>query len=259
MKQILIIPERQRLEECLELTKKFHLGFEYNDFFAPDILDSKEMALEIVADYKRQELPEYTTLHGAFYDLAPVSPDAAIRAASGSRMEQSIEWARKVGAKGVVFHLNYNPALNSNSYVKEWLNQNVAYWIGMLEKNPDVNIYLENTFEYTPEILAELSERLCGYSNYGVCLDYAHAFLSKVAPEIWAERLGRFIKHIHINDNDGVSDLHLAWGDGIINRAGFYEAYAKYMSGASVLVETSSMDSKIRSVELLRKEGFLVV
>ena len=116
---------------------------------------------------------------------------------------------------------------------------------------------MENMFDTTPDLLEQLSERLEKYANYGVCLDYAHAFLSKESPEIWAERLGRFVKHIHINDNDGVGDLHLAWGDGRLDREKFYECYEKYMRGATVLVETSSMEDKIRSLERLQQEGFL--
>ena len=106
-------------------------------------------------------------------------------------------------------------------------------------------------------MMEALSERLCRYDNYGVCLDYAHAALSKVAPEEWAKRLGRYVKHVHINDNDLVSDLHLAWGDGKINRQAFYDSYDKYMSKAFVLVETSSYENKKRSFEVLKKEGFI--
>ena len=81
--------------------------------------------------------------------------------------------------------------------------------------------------------------------------------MSDVKPELWAERLGKYVKHVHINDNDLVSDLHLAWGDGQINREVFYKSYEKYMNKATVLIETSSMENKIRSIEVLKKEGFI--
>ena len=111
-------------------------------------------------------------------------------------------------------------------------------------------------FDISPDILLELSERLNRYNNFGVCLDWAHAALTDVEPEIWAEKLGKYIKHVHINDNDGVGDLHLAWGDGNMKREAFYECYEKYLKGAAVLIETSPMENKIRSLELLKKEGF---
>ena len=127
----------------------------------------------------------------------------------------------------------------------------------MLEENQDVNIYLENMFDTTPDILEQLSEGLKHHLNYGMCLDYAHASISKVKPEIWAKQLGKYVKHIHINDNDGISDLHLAWGEGNIDRQTFYNCYEKYMKEASVLIETNSYENIIRSLDLLEKEGFL--
>lgn len=256
MKQILMIPDKNYLKESLELATEYGLGFEYNDFFAPDVLDDEEKLEELIALYKQQELPAYTTVHGAFYDVMPFSMDARIREVAVIRIGQSIEVAKKLGAKAVVFHTNYNPMLNTDHYVQAWIKAHAEFWSGVLKAHPDIHIYLENMFDTGPDILEALSEELCEYENYGVCLDYSHATLSKTAPEIWAEKLGRFIKHVHINDHDGIHDLHLAWGDGVTDRAKFYACYEKYMQGAAVLVETSVWESKKRSVELLKKEGF---
>jgi sugar phosphate isomerase/epimerase len=112
-------------------------------------------------------------------------------------------------------------------------------------------------FDTTPDIMVKLSESLCKYDNYGVCLDYAHAAISKVEPEKWARDLSPYIKHIHINDNDLVSDLHLAWGDGQIDRQTFYKCYTKYMSEATVLIETNSIDNIKKSLTKLKSEGFI--
>jgi len=257
MRQVLIIPNREHLAECLELAKKYNLGFEYNDFFMPDVLDDIRHTEEIIDRYQKQDLPAFTTLHGAFFDVIPFSMDAKIHQIAEMRIEQSIRIAEKLGAKAVIFHTNYNPFLNSEDYIKGWIQTNAAYWSKVLERHPDINIYLENMFDTTPDIMEALSEKLSVYANYGVCLDYAHASLSKVAPEIWAKQLGRFVKHVHMNDNDLVSDLHLAWGDGQIDRNCFYECMEIYLKEASVLIETTPMDNKIRSLEMLQKEGFI--
>ena len=257
MKQILIIPDRNHLQECLELAKEYSLGFEYNDFFLPDVLEDEIGCDEIIQKYKMEALPSYCTLHGAFFDVIPFSMDRRIQEIANLRIGQSLETARKIRAKGVVFHTNYNPFLNSDTYIQSWIDTNETYWSRVLEENSDVQIYLENMFDTSPDIMKELSERLCKYSNYGVCLDWAHAALSNVAPELWAEALGKYVKHVHINDNDGISDLHLAWGEGTIQRDKFYECYEKYLKGVTVLVETSSLENKLRSLEKLKKEGFL--
>ncbi|MBE5926411.1 MAG: sugar phosphate isomerase/epimerase [Lachnospiraceae bacterium] len=257
MKQILIIPDINNLDEDIKLADKYSLGFEYNDFFYPDVLDNKDKLNEIVAKYKNNKIPGYSTVHGAFFDVIPFSIDSKIRQVSMLRIEQSIDVAKQLGAKAVVFHTNYNPFLNSVAYVESWIKENIKIWYDIIKNNPDINIYIENMFDVTPDIMLKLGEGLSVHNNFGICLDYAHASLGKVAPYIWAEKLGKFVKHIHINDNDLVSDLHLAWGKGKINRELFYESYEKYMSDATVLIETSLMENKLYSIEVLKNEGFI--
>lgn len=257
MKQLLIIPNLSNINDYCELADKYNTGFEFNEFFMPDTLDDAEKVRTIANEYKAYGLPAYNTIHGAFFDVIPFSLDAKIKEIATLRIHQSIEAAKEIGAKAVVFHTNYNPFLNSKAYVDSWIKTNIAYWRQVLAEHPTMNIYLENMFDTTPELMEAVSEELCGFENYGVCLDYAHASLSQVRPEIWAERLGRFVKHIHINDNDGVSDLHQAWGDGIMDRSGFYESYEKYMNKATVLIETSGIDKTKRSLERLKAEGFI--
>ena len=257
MKQFLIIPDRSHMQECLELAKKYGLGFEYNDFFLPTVLDDEKRVAEIIADYKQYSLPEYSTVHGDFFDVIPFSVDKKIREIAALRIEQSIQAAKSIGAKAVVFHTNYNPFLNTESYISEWIETNVTFWSKVLETHSDIQIYLENMFDTHPDILEGLSEKLSVYDNFGLCLDYAHAFLSKVRPEIWAERLGKYVKHIHINDNDGISDLHLAWGAGSIPCDVFYECYNDYIQNATILIETSSIENIVNSLKRLEEDGFL--
>lgn len=257
MKKILIIPDIKNLDESLSLAEKYSLGFEYNDFFIPSVLDDTEKADEIIRTYKEKTLPDYCTLHGAFFDVIPFSPDEKIRDISLMRINQSIDTARKIGASAVVFHTNYNPFLNSKDYISDWIEKNTVIWGKILGDNADVSIYLENMFDTSPEIMSALSEKLSSHENYGVCLDYAHASLSKVPAYEWAEVLGKYVKHIHINDNDLVSDLHLAWGSGKIDKDKFYQAYEKYLGGATILVETTPMENKRTSLEVLKADGFI--
>ena len=257
MKQGLMIPDRNRLEESLKVASEYGAGFEYNDFFVPDILDDEKKRQDVMTAYKHRRLPEYCTLHGAFYDVIPFSADVRIREVATLRIGQSMEAAGEMDAKAVVFHTSYNPALNSETYVERWIETNVRFWSEVLDRYPETYIYLENTFEASPVLFEKLSERLGKYENYGICLDYAHACLSKTAPDEWAKRLSPFIKHIHINDNDGISDLHLAWGDGILNRETFYRCYETYLQGSTILVETGKLEDTIRSLGKLKEEGFL--
>ena len=257
MKRILIIPNLKELPDAVSLAKEYSLGFEFNEFFAPAVLDNTLEQQRIISEYAKADLPDILTLHGAFFDVIPFSPDPKIREIAFLRIKQSIEAAKKIGAKAVIFHTNYNPQLNTPAYLEKWLHDNTNFWGEILETYPEISIYLENMFDTSPELLAKLSENLCRYPNYGVCLDYAHAVLSPTSPEIWAEQLGKYVKHIHLNDNDLKSDLHLAWGDGKIDRLNFYRCYSRWLNGASVLIEVSSVDKARRSLAILSAEKFL--
>lgn len=259
MKRFLIIPQIERLAESSLLAEKYGVGYEYNDFFMPDVLDDEQRIEIITETYRKSGLPEYCTMHGAFFDVIVFSVDKKIRQISELRVEQSISAARGIGAKAVVFHTNYNPFLNSPAYIGAWLEQNLQYWNGVLERNRDIGIYLENMFDSSPQIMSRLAEKLCAHENFGICLDYAHASLTPVPPEEWAQALGKYVRHIHINDNDLQSDLHLAVGDGRINWDEFYSLYEKYLNGSSILIETGSVENQRRSVSRLIADGFMKV
>ena len=257
MKNLLIIPDVNDLESSISLAKEYNLGFEFNDFFKPGILDDGAQKDAVIKKYKSFDLPTTTTLHGAFFDVLPFSVDEKIREISMLRINQSLNAGREMNVKAVVFHTNYNPFLNSFGYIDEWINVNTKIWQKILKDNKDVNIYLENMFDVSPIILKKLAENLSENENFGVCLDWAHATISGVTPQKWAEELSGFVKHIHINDNDLKSDLHLAWGEGQINRNVFYDCYEKYFEGTTVLVETPLLENKLKSLEQLKKDGFL--
>lgn len=256
MNRLLIIPNVDNIESSLAVAEEYNLGFEYNDFFEPDVLDDENRLNELIDIYKSHKLPNYTTVHGVFYDVIPFSRDRRIKEISIFRIEQSIQVAKRMGAKAIVFHTNYNPFLSSEAYVDIWVKENIKFWSEILEKNKDINVYLENMFDTTPVVLEKLSCELSKYDNYGVCLDLGHVAISKANLEEWSSCLGKYVRHIHINDNDLVSDLHLAWGDGKIDRETFYRCYKEYMSEATVLVETSNLASSIKSINKLCEEGF---
>lgn len=257
MKKILVIPDIENIEKSLSLANEYNLGFEYNDFFTSDVLDDELKKNEIIKKYKSQKLPEYTTNHGAFIDVLPFSADVKIKEVACNRIKQSIDVSRKIGATSVVFHLNYNPLLKVESYVDDFVEKSVDIWQQILKENSDINIYIENMFEQSPDVIKAIAKGLCENKNFGICLDWAHATLSKTSPELWAEELRDYVKHIHINDNNLDFDSHLAWGDGKLNRNLFYNCYNEYFGDATVLIETTDIDNQRKSLIQLGKDNFI--
>lgn len=257
MSKFLIIPQLKDIDESLSLANEYGFGFEFNDFFFPNVLDNKERVKEIAAEYKSHRLPELLTCHGDFFDVIVFSEDKLIRDISEMRIRQSIDAALEVGAKSVIFHTNHNPFFTAESYVNNWLDCNVRFWSNILSEYPQINIYIENMCDSSPDMLEALAKRLCSFSNFGVCLDYAHASVFGSDIESWVKALAPYVKHMHINDNDLKSDLHLAVGDGMIDWNRFKEHYNKYFTDATVLIETSSIENQRRSAAFLSEMGII--
>ena len=248
---ILIIPDKQNIEESLQLAETYHCGFEYNDFFLPDVLDNRAVVQETIRFYKNLgKLPEYCTSHGAFLDVTVFSDDARIREVSDYRVEQSLDIASELGAQAVIFHTNFVPNFHLEIYYRSFVDRNYEYWSKKLEKYPDMNIYIENMFDMDWTLIAALAERFKGVEHFGVCFDYAHAhvFGDENRIDDWVNALAPYVKHMHINDNDFQSDLHLALGDGKIDWKHFCEQYEQYFAPASVLIETKDMQNIRKSL-----------
>lgn len=254
MGHFMIVSKINQLEEHLKLAKEFEVSFELNDFFEPDILDDEIKLNEVIELYKKSVMPDNITMHGAFYDLAIFSRDKKIRDISYFRMEQCMEIAVKLGVKGIVFHTNYNSKLSDEVYNNYFISSTSDFLKSLLEKYSDINIYIENMFDTTPFILKEISDNLKDYNNFGVCFDWAHAIIygKSIDIEEWIRILRDYIKHIHINDNDLVNDLHLPVGSGKIDWNLFAKCYEKYFKEHTILIETNEPDDQKRSLEFLK-------
>lgn len=253
-KKLLIIPDKTQLSDYEALAKQYHLGFEYNDFFIPKFLDDAK-GLETTKQMYLQSdaLPDYCTMHGAFLDVTVFSDDPLIVKASDYRVEQSLSIAEELGAKGVVFHTNYIANFKTDSYREQFVARNVEYWSKKLEAHKNLNLYIENMFDDTPDLLAQLAAALAEKENFGVCFDYAHAHVFGNPDEIerWVTMLAPYVRHIHINDNDFKQDSHLAVGEGLIDWKRFLYYYETYFSQATVLLEMRGIDKIKESLKCL--------
>ena len=252
MGRFLIVSKIDRLDEYEQLAKQYSVGFEINDFYNPAILDDEKRLDEWISVYGKRGIPAQSTMHGAFLDVVVISEDDQIRRISENRMRQSMEIARRLGVKGVVFHTNSNPVLSGEAYDARVVQYVSAYVEKLLQAFPEMDIYLENMFDADPQILQRISERLCTYTNYGVCLDYAHASISDTPIEVWVDALAPYICHVHINDNDLKKDLHQAVGNGRIDWKRFAAYYQQFFSDCTVLVETTLPENQRKSLDYLR-------
>ena len=253
MGDFLIVSLAEELQAYEDLAQEYQVGFEINDFYDPLVFEDKKRREDIIQKYQKAGIPAGSTMHGAFYDVSVFSYDPQIREISKLRMRQSMEIAQELSVKGVVFHTNWNPMLSNIVYDDQVVDGTCTFVRELLEAYPEIQIYMENMFDDTPELLAGLAEELKGYKNFGVCFDYAHAHVFGNPDEIglWVQTLAPYVKHLHINDNDFGQDLHLSVGDGKIDWKMFKNYYENYFPEATVLIEVNGMEKIRKSLDFL--------
>lgn len=254
MGQIFIIPDRSNINQSLALAREYDSAFEFNDFWRPEILDDWRKQEEIIEHYAKYRTDfSKDTMHGAFLDVTVHSEDTLIREASIKRVRQSMEIAKRMGLRGVVFHTGILRGFRVDYYLQHWKKENIRFFTELAEKYPNQEILMENMFDEVPQELAELGEAMKPVENFGICLDYAHGAVTRCPGEQWVQMLAPYIRHMHINDNDLKRDLHLPIGDGKIDWQEYDCLMQQYEVDATVLVEVKGYEAQKQSLEYLKK------
>lgn len=253
MHKYYVIPNLNEIDKYLELSKSYDLGFEYNEFYEPKLLDSNKLD-KYINEYKKLNRKN-DTLHGVFYDIVLDSSDPKIAKISYDRVKSSLDIASKLNCKGVVFHTNYITWMKTDFYIENWINLNKEIYLELIEEYKDLEIYIENMFDLEPYMLERLVKEI-NHPRIGVCLDIAHASISKVDIEEWFRVLGKYIKHIHINDNDRISDSHSELGKGIIDYKNAYKYINNLKQDVSILIEIKDYNKTLNSINYLKEGKF---
>lgn len=235
--------------ELLKLLEEYPVGIESIEFSMGDILDAGKKGIE---DYKKRipGLEKYPLmLHGPFLDLNPVSYDAQIAKASKERFCQTIQTAKELNAKGVVFHTCFIPAIN---FTIGWAKRQIIFWQEMMEQYAGgLKIYLENVFDPEWQPLLEIAQGVEN-KNFGICLDIGHVHAySKQPVKEWIQKLGPYIKHMHLHDNCGMRDEHLALGKGTLDLPELFQVLEEYAEVQSFTIENAGVEEIMQSLETL--------
>jgi len=158
------------------------------------------------------------TLHAPFFDLAPGGLDQRILAISREKLRRAFELISIFQPRSIVCHIGYEE--NKHSYkLREWIRTSVATWQELiaLAGETDTPVMFENTYEALPDVHLALFEQL-NAPNLGFCLDVGHltAYAGSTW-QIWLNRLLPWLKQLHLHDNRGDRDDHIAIGSGCIN------------------------------------------
>ncbi len=195
------------------------------------------------------------TTHGPLFDLNPGSLDPTIRTYSRDCFLRGIEVSTALGARKIVFHTFFNPLL-PRGVLRGWKELARPIWREALDRAEagGVTICLENSYEGTAEFFKELFTSFDD-GRMRMCYDPAHVHLySRDGQAAWVVTLGHLVTHLHLNDNVGVSDDHLALGQGEIPYASFLPDLCSACGEATVVLEMT-VEKALQSLEYLHDLG----
>ncbi|MDH7499285.1 MAG: sugar phosphate isomerase/epimerase family protein [candidate division NC10 bacterium] len=165
------------------------------------------------------------TLHGPFLDLNAGSGDESIRKATLARYAQAFAAAEILHPVQMVLHPGYDRwHYGGSEDGKRWLQQSLKSWEWALEETEalGLSLVLENVFEHRPQILGQLLRRVDS-DRLRFCFDVGHCNLFSAVPiREWMDELAPYLAEVHLHDNLGEEDDHLAIGEGEIDFAVFF-------------------------------------
>ncbi|MBI4844028.1 MAG: sugar phosphate isomerase/epimerase [Nitrospirae bacterium] len=204
-----------RIAEYIKFIKDEELNLEiyFGSKQADELNRHDILKLKKMLDYS----PEIT-VHAPFMDLSPGAVDSKVREVTVSRFMDILEHSKILEPKVVVFHSGYEK-WKYDKRVDIWLEKSLETWLPINDMASDmgIKIALENIFEEDPDNFIMLMKEM-NSENFGVCFDTGHFNLfSSVSLTEWIESLKPYISELHLHDNKGQGDDHLAIGDGTFN------------------------------------------
>ena len=154
-------------------------------------------------------------LHAPFAELIPCAIDPLVRQTAQHRFRQTLAAAQKLGIRQVVLHGGFIPHV----YFPEWyVEQAVLFWRDFLQEvPPDFVLALEIVMEPSPDTLVSIAAGVDD-PRLGLCLDVGHAntCVSETPPMDWLAPMAPWLRHVHLHNNQGDTDLHAPLGEGNI-------------------------------------------
>ena len=199
-----------------------------------------------------------TILHAPFSGFHPGTKNKNSLRQTEHLLERTLLLAERINAEKIVFHPGLEPGC-SRRQSETWLNQSFALWsnyLGWAHTN-DCTFCIENIYDSSPEVLLQL---LCAINSpyFGHVFDIGHwnifcpASLAK-----WLDQTAPFIRHLHLHDNRGQRDEHLAIGAGTVPFGELFAWLANNDLSPSVTLENHNLQALNQSLAILKKNLWL--
>ncbi|MGN6483862.1 MAG: sugar phosphate isomerase/epimerase family protein, partial [Thermomicrobiales bacterium] len=241
---------------------------ELNDSVTPDLLDSPDLQAAY-AERANALLAGHTGrrgIHGPFMGMSIGSPDPAFQHLVARRFIESIRFGATFGATHMVIHSPFhgwvNPFLFAGKGSRlapqiDWVRRTLDPVIPVAEEH-GLTLVIENIFD--PSIVALLETvRTIDHPNVRLSLDVGHAQLTVpqggMTPDQYILEAGDLLGHVHLQDNDGLSDRHWATGDGLVNFRAIFTSLRAVHGDPRLIIELKDRADIQRSAAFLASLG----
>jgi sugar phosphate isomerase/epimerase len=240
----------ERLEQVIQLKINPEI------YINADFLDSPDTSQLDKVSHALHDNGLGCTIHGPFMDLCPGAVDKIIRQVSLKRYQSLMQIAGQFAPQVVVFHPGYDD-LRYGENRELWLENSLTTWNTVLEdaEKYGLTLALENIFEKDPLLLAKLIKTI-NSPRLTHCFDVGHYNVFADYPlEDWFELMGEHITEIHLHDNHGDWDEHLALGEGAIDLPAIFAQLKKRNLKPTLVIENHQEEHVFLSLE--RIENYL--
>jgi sugar phosphate isomerase/epimerase len=236
----------------------FDAGFTWveTQYPRPLIAPARFRRFAAFLDELRARYSPAISVHLPITDLNPASENRALRRLTLRQWREGIRFAGDLGAALVVLHPGsigpmdipprghpaFEQAASAVARIKDRIRPyaiDVVRACSELAQSLGMAVAVENVISpgdlvWTPDDHAKMLEG--AGDNVCAVLDVGHAERAGFGWRAFWERLGQRIRHIHLTDNDGVTDWHWPLGRGRIDFRGLVRALtASAYSGALVM------------------------
>ena len=235
------------------IADKYDVAVELDNFCQAENMDGAKFrkvdaaVRELVAGHRA------TILHAPFNELFPAAIDPEARKLAMSRYRRAAELALSYGVRKMVVHSGYMPYV----YFKEWhIPRSVEFWTEFMSDMPgDFQLVIENVLDDEPDMMRAIAEGIDD-PRVGICYDVGHAnIVSDRSQDEWMEVLAPCLKHLHIHNNDGKTDLHRGLDDGTLDMERILDGVLTMCSEDTTI--TAEILSDEESFHWLEKKGYI--
>lgn len=237
-------------EDMRMLCQKYDTGVESIEFSIGENLIDISPSIERCSKSRDYIGAKELIFHGPFWDLNPVSYDSGIAKVSCERYDAAFQAAKAMGVKKMIYHTCMMP----DGYVLDaWTGITIDFWKAFLETHTGITICFENVLDRQIWPLVEVAKGV-DHPDFGICLDIGHAeCYSKMPAEEWAKELKPYINHMHVHDNFGDRDAHLALGEGSMNLEAIFDVLNVRENAMDMTIENTSAEDVETSIRWLEK------